>query len=65
MVTSKEKSMFIKLYMAKAYDRVKWTFLKGVLATFGFENNGILWVMSCISSSSFVVLINSELIELF
>ncbi|XP_059066521.1 uncharacterized protein LOC131857810 [Cryptomeria japonica] len=39
MVTSKEKSIFIKLDMAKAYDRVKWSFVQKVLLAFGFSAN--------------------------
>lgn len=65
METSKEKDMFIKLDMAKVYDRVKWSFLHKVLGAFGFGIEWNRWVMSCITSSSFIVLINSETSELF
>lgn len=37
MVTSKEKLMFIKLDMAKAYDGIKWHFLHRILLGFGFS----------------------------
>lgn len=36
METSKENVMFIKLDMAKAYDRVQWACLQKVLLAFGF-----------------------------
>ncbi len=34
MANSKEKAMFIKLDMAKAYDRVSWDFLHKILLKF-------------------------------
>lgn len=65
MPTSIEKAVFIKLDMAKAYDQVKWAFLFKVFGTFGFGNNWIDWVRSCVTSSSFLVLINRESFEIF
>lgn len=39
--TSKEKAMFIKLDMAKAYNRVWWSFLQKILRAFGFADEWI------------------------
>ena len=65
MANSKEKAMFIKLDMAKAYDRVRWSFLQKVLRAFNFEEEWIRWVMSCVNSTSFLVLVNGEHSNLF
>ena len=65
MANSKDKAMFIKPDMAKAYDRVRWSFLQKVLGAFGFEEEWIGWVMSCVTSTSFSVLINGEHSNLF
>ena len=65
MATSKEKSMFIKLDMAKAYDRVSWEFLQKILLTFGFVEEWVDWIISCVTSPSFSVLINGEPSDLF
>ena len=37
MCTSRECAMFIKLDIAKAYDKVNWGFLQKFLLTFGFS----------------------------
>ncbi|XP_057868067.2 uncharacterized protein LOC131075253 [Cryptomeria japonica] len=65
MATSQERSMFIKLDMAKAYDRVKWSFLQKILLAFGFSSDWVSWVLSCVTSSSFSVIMNGEPSELF
>lgn len=62
---STNKAMFIKLDMAKAYDRVRWSFLWKIFGAFGFGDDWIRWVMSCVTSISFLVLINGEPLELF
>jgi hypothetical protein len=65
MATSKEKDMFIKLDMAKAYDRIKWSFLRKNLIAFGFAEEWVQWVMSYVTSTSFSVLISGEPSSLF
>ena len=65
MANSKEKAMFIKLDMAKAYDRVRWEFLQKILLRFGFAVEWVDWVLSCVTSASFSVLINGESTEMF
>ena len=58
MHLSNTRAMFIKLDMAKAYDRVKWIFLQNILLAFGFYQKWVNWVMSCVTSASFSVLLN-------
>ena len=65
MAKSKEKAMFIKLDMAKAYDRVRWSFLRRVLSAFGFAQECIQWVWSCFTSVCFLVLINGSHSKIF
>lgn len=65
MASSKEKTMFIKLDMTKAYDHVKWDFLTNIFRAFGFGNDWIDWVLSSVMTTSFSVLINGEPFELF
>ena len=57
--------MFIKLDLAKAYDRVSWDFLGNVLLAFGFDMEWVDWVLNYVTSPSFLVLINGEPIDLF
>ena len=50
--------MAIKLDLQKAYDRVNWKFLSIVLLHFGFNETFTNWIMSCVSSVSFEVVVN-------
>ena len=65
MATSKEREMFVKLDMAKAYDRVKWSFIRSILPSFGFSSDWVSWTMSCVTFASFSVFINGQPSQLF
>lgn len=48
----------LKLDLSKAYDRVSWLYLKMLLIPLGFNIGFIRWIMGCVTSTTFVVLIN-------
>ena len=50
----------LKIDMEKAYDRLEWNFLEKVLHCFGFSSIWIQWVMQCVSTTSFSILINGS-----
>ncbi|CAN6697763.1 unnamed protein product [Malus baccata var. baccata] len=52
--------MAIKLDMAKAYNRVEWDFLIGMMVSLGFAPLFCSWIKECISTISFSVLINGS-----
>ena len=40
----------VKVYMAKAYDFVEWSFLENVLCELGFPKKCIGWIIGCVTS---------------
>lgn len=54
----KEGYMAVKLDMSKAYDRLEWSFVEGVLRKLGFANRWISLLMSYIRSVSYFIIIN-------
>jgi len=51
----------IKVDLRKAYDTVSWSFLKQVMVGLGFPHQFICWIMECVSSAAFSLVINGEL----
>jgi hypothetical protein len=56
--TKKAKGVILKIDLSKAYDRVSWLYIRLILTHLGFDVPFINWIMGCISSVSFAVLIN-------
>jgi hypothetical protein len=54
------KEAILKLDLSKSYDRVNWTFLHLVLIQMGMNIIMVNWIMGCLQSASFVVLINGS-----
>ena len=50
----------MKVDIAKAYDRVDWTFLSHILMAFGFEHKVVGLIHQLISTSSIAVLVNGS-----
>ncbi|GJR13403.1 putative RNA-directed DNA polymerase [Tanacetum coccineum] len=54
-----------KIDINKAYDTVDWSFLRQCLVHFGFPLKMVNWIMSCMSSPSFSVNVNGDLLGYF
>lgn len=53
-----------KLNISKAYDWVKWSFLKDVVLQMGFNEKWVALVMECITNVTYSLLMNGEPKEL-
>ena len=51
----KKGDLALKLDVSKAYDRLEWGFLEGMMTELGFLEVWVDRVMSCVSTPSFLV----------
>lgn len=63
--TKHHKAIILKIDLAKEFDRVSWLYLKMLLIHLGFPNNFITWIMACITTHTFSVLINGSASQFF
>jgi hypothetical protein len=54
------KALILKLDLKKAYDCINWDFLRLILLQSGFSLQTTNWILSCVISAKFAVLINGE-----
>src|SRR5687768_15738789 len=55
----------IKLDMAKAYDRVEWNYLWGIMLKLGFRQEWVELIMRCVETVSLSVRVNGQVFGTF
>lgn len=53
----------LKLDMSKSYDRVEWRFLEQMMEKLGFHDKWSKLIMQCISTVSYRIKVNGDLID--
>jgi len=56
----KIKASLMKVDLNKAYDRVDWGYLRLLLLHIGLSGNVVRWIMACVTSVNFAVLVNGS-----
>eukprot|EP00253_Pinus_taeda_P018273 PITA_18273 len=60
LLSNRKAGIVMQLDLAKAYDKLNWTYIRKVLLAFRFDHNLARWVMAIVTSSSFSILVNGS-----
>eukprot|EP00253_Pinus_taeda_P009717 PITA_09717 len=63
--SNRKAGMIMKFDIAKAYDKLNWTYIRKVLIAFGFDHSWVRWVMALVTSASFSILVNGSPSDIF
>lgn len=55
----------LKVDMSKAYDKVDWNFLRAVLNALNFNDSWVKWIMECVTTVNYTLIINGNLSHSF
>ena len=56
--TNNTYALILKLDLVKAFDRFNWSYIRLILIQIGVPLLGVNWIMECISTTNFAVLVN-------
>jgi hypothetical protein len=52
----------LKLDISKAYDRIDWEYLRGIMCKMGFSTQWISWIMMCVETVDYSVIVNGNIV---
>ena len=56
----KQGDVAFKIDISKAYDKIDWGFLRGIMLKLGFDNRWVDLMMLCVSTVRYNVLVNGR-----